>query len=134
MQREASVRTHYEAICYRCSHRAGPDESVCPACAFPLILQSERRGSSHSRLKTILGRSSVSSGAFPLPGVPPSTAPEASASAAREVPRTARSLAPAMHRSRPWAETGAAAALRVALVCCSAVAAGVLAAVIKGGL
>lgn len=131
----------FKTVCYRCSYE-GQDttRTRCPECQFPLILESEDTPPAGHRVEEIFARRSLDEGAPPLPGV-------------HREPRKAQILAEARRRRIEdlRAEEQKAAVLRaadiqalyparrfhrlkVALLCVSAVAAGVVAAVIHAGV
>ena len=136
----------YKAVCYQCSYEGHGQPTHCPVCNFPVILERENTPPGGRRLSDIFSRGSVQAGAPPLPGVDPqkrqaqlmaearrarlaekrppqvSATPEAPAheAAPREAPAPAR---------RSWL-----GALKVTLLCASAIAAGVLAAALQSSV
>ncbi len=61
----------YKGVCYQCSYEGRTDTSTCPVCRFPLIMEPENTPPGGFRLNAILDRSNVREGAPPLPGVDP---------------------------------------------------------------
>jgi hypothetical protein len=125
------------AVCYQCSYQSDtPGSSSCPRCSFPLILQRDATPSGGTRIEDILKRQSVRAGAPPLPGVDAEKRQAQLLAEARQRRRAARLArgtelpeVSVMPMEEPSSST-----LRVMMVCASAVAAGVLAAMINSGL
>jgi hypothetical protein len=61
----------YKGVCYQCSYEGRSDTSTCPMCRFPLIMEPENTPPGGFRLAEILDRPTLRDGAPPLPGVDP---------------------------------------------------------------
>jgi hypothetical protein len=137
----------YKAVCYRCSYEGRGTASGCPICHFPMILEPEETPAGGRSLESIFPRGSVRDGAPPLPGVhAEKRKAQLMAEARRE--RIASRPMPQLERSDvltmgvldvddlasikiPRFRRGA---LKLTLLCASAVAAGVVAAVLQSGV
>lgn len=130
----------YLAVCFKCSYCTYERESVCPECSFPLILQAEATPPGGFDLQEILHRSSLRVGAPPLPGVDAEPRQAQKLAEMRRRRRQEKDQAevaeapPASEEFEAKAAPTKRSAARFALVCFSAVAAGVLAAVLNSGL
>jgi len=134
----------YKAVCYRCAYEGPGSDNGCPVCQFPMILEPESTPPGGRRIEEIFARDSVADGAPPLPGVhAEKRKAQLMAEARREriaTERTARlerhgDLALQAHDSFssiriPRFRHGA---LKMTLLCASAVAAGVVAAALQSG-
>ncbi len=134
----------YKAVCYRCQFQGPGSDNRCPICQFPMILEPEGTPPGGRRIEEIFARDSVADGAPPLPGVhTEKRQAQLMAEARREriaTQRTARmdrpgDLEPQAHESLssvriPRFRHGA---LKMTLLCASAVAAGVVAAALQSG-
>lgn len=125
-----SSQEHLKAVCYKCSYVGRADGSCCPECSFPLIFEPEKTPAGGTRLEDIFARTSVHIGAPPLPGVDaePRKAQLLAEARKRRATRRATTPSPAAQAKKSRRH-----ALKVALVCLSAVAAGVAAAVVHSG-
>lgn len=147
--------TSLKAVCYQCSYEGHGQPTHCPVCNFPMILEPESTPPGGRRLSEIFSRTSVQTGAPPLPGVDPqkrqaqlmaearrarlaqkrqapAAAPDAASRAAAQVaPAPAQELADAdaAPARRSWL-----GAFKVTLLCASAIAAGVLAAALQSSV
>ena len=129
------------ATCYQCSFQSTTvSSSTCPECSFPLILEKDATPSGGIRIEDILKRQSVRQGAPPLPGVDAEKRQAQILAEARQA-RRARlakgsqvSEAPALEEIVEIALPAEASTWRVAMVCFSAVAAGILAAMLHNGM
>jgi hypothetical protein len=61
----------YKGVCYQCSYEGRSDTSTCPVCRFPLIMEPENTPPGGFLLAEILDRPTLRDGAPPLPGVDP---------------------------------------------------------------
>lgn len=129
-----SAPTHF-VVCYRCSYQSHETGSSCPQCSFPLITERELSPPGGMRLSNVLHRDSISIGAPPLPGV--DAAPRQAQLLAESRKRRRQASRPASpgplapQHAAPLAPVAEASSWQVALVCCSAVTVGVLAAAIQ---
>jgi hypothetical protein len=133
----------YKAVCYRCSHVAAVSATRCPACQFPMILEPESTPPGGRKLEEIFARGSVRDGAPPLPGVhAEKRKAQLLAEARRErtaIQRHARQPGvDELQHPLPTLESVRVprfrhSALKLALFCASAVAAGVVAAALQNG-
>ena len=134
----------YKAVCYRCQFQGPGSDNRCPICQFPMILEPEGTPPGGRRIEEIFARDSVADGAPPLPGVhAEKRQAQLMAEARRERIATQRTtqlertgdLEPQAHESMssvriPRFRHGA---LKMTLLCASAVAAGVVAAALQSG-
>jgi hypothetical protein len=138
----------FKAVCYRCSYESHCDERRCPVCQFPFIMERETTPPAGRRIEGILNRTSVATGAPPLPGVHAEKRVAQLAAESRKKRETERQEE---RRERTRALTAEIAADRqggtsvvaasnlrskvtFAFLCVSAVAAGALASVFHVGL
>lgn len=119
----------FKAVCYKCSFEGQVEGSCCPECSFPLIFESEATPAGGTRVEDIFDRTSVRIGAPPLPGVDVGPRKAQLLAEARKRRLTARRETTAA----PVAPGSRRQAFKLALVCFSAVAAGVAAAVMHHG-
>ncbi len=132
----------YKAVCYGCSYEGEGSVSRCPVCQFPMIFEAESTPAGR-KVEEIFARGSVSSGAPPLPGVhAEKRKAQLMAEARRERIATQRSALLAREGRSEWPSPLQSmriprfphgAALKVTLLCASAVAAGVVAAALQSG-
>ena len=137
----------FKAVCYQCSFEGRVETNHCPRCSFPVILEPENTPPGGFRIEDILARDTVRSGP-PLPGVDPEKRKaQLNAEARRERRITERSAQSADATAlvvpanlRKYARGGTSVpsgsrwfrAVKVGLLCASAVAAGILAAALQG--
>lgn len=138
----------YKAVCYRCSYEGQGTANGCPICHFPMILEPEETPAGGRSLEQIFPRGSVGDGAPPLPGVHAEKRKAQLLAEARAERRATRRVA---HMDRADVLTMDASldvddlasfkiprfrrgALKLTLLCASAVAAGVVAAVLQSGV
>jgi hypothetical protein len=124
-----------QAVCFKCCYRTDKNESTCPECSFPLIMQREDSPPRGIGFQEILSRASLRKGAPRLPGIDSRpvrlplrarTTTETRKPAESSEAAEAAEAAPSRPRSRQM--------LHFTLVCTSAVLAGVLAAMLHGSL
>ena len=61
----------YKGVCYQCSYEGRSDTGTCPVCRFPLIMEPENTPPGGFLLAEIVNRPTLREGAPPLPGVDP---------------------------------------------------------------
>lgn len=119
-----------QAVCYRCKYVGQGNESRCPQCDFPLIMEHGRLQTVKPSVRDIFDRTSVSINAPPLPGVDGR-------------PRKAQIMAEARRKRLRWKQqaravtqprqAGRYARLKVTCAFVSALVAGLGAAVLMNG-
>lgn len=140
--------TRFKAVCYQCSFEGRSETSLCPVCAFPVILEPENTPPGGFRLEDILDRGTVRDGGPPLPGVDPGKRKAQILAEARRERRATEqrpvrlpSATPLVSRENPRKHirggttvaprSGLARSAVVGLLCVTALAAGVLAAALQ---
>ena len=146
----------YKGVCYQCSYEWRSDTSTCPVCRFPLIMEPENTPPGGFLLAEIVNRPTLREGAPPLPGVDPGkrkaqllaearkermraiSAQHQAASSSLEHTSLVR-IRPPRHPVVPRPEdvldgipvNRAWVTLKYAVLCASAIAAGILAAALQ---
>ncbi|MEM9488714.1 MAG: hypothetical protein AAGC55_06190 [Myxococcota bacterium] len=134
----SSAATSFKSVCYKCRYKTSEATAgnKCPNCGFPLIHQPRAKKSIKLDLRQIFDRTSVNIGvgvgAPPLPGLGEGTG------VGLERPDPAAfhpsGYYPMTPAAAPTQTRGRVGRLGVAVVLCSAVALGVVAAMVQSGL